>query len=106
MPMRTMHDANTSPANSNPVATTDMDWARRPTMILLHASVPLTTMPAMVMRRAVRYDSSRTVTALLCPNTMTVGRDLLSSLNRDETVRCGDDVQACARAGCSASSEG
>src|SRR5882672_5186757 len=61
-----MLDAMTSPANSNPVATTEVECASKPMMILLHARMPLTPMPARATRRAVRYDSSTTVTASAC----------------------------------------
>src|SRR2546425_506818 len=63
-----MPDARTSPANSNPVATTDVDRARSPTMMLLHARRLLTPMPITATRRAIRYAWSAPVTDRIVPS--------------------------------------
>jgi hypothetical protein len=54
MPIRTTVDASTSPANSTPVATTDVDLVMSPTMMLSGARTALAAMPAMATRRPLR----------------------------------------------------
>src|SRR5882762_1272107 len=99
MPMTTMLDAMTSPANSNPVATTEVECASKPMMILLQARMPLTPMPATATRRAVRYDSSTIVNSrnLLLeaggrtPGSQGVLSDLRGLLVARSLQACGDD---------------
>src|SRR5688500_9007611 len=51
-----MLEASTSPANSTPIATTEVDCVSRPTTMLEPASSALTAIPATATRRARRIE--------------------------------------------------
>lgn len=61
-------------------------WARRPMMMLLHFFRPLAAMPASATRRAVRDDSTRTATGVLCQES---GEAVSAWLSRRRAGPCG-----------------